>query len=76
MANTVTAFEQGTMEENQGNQFNFGEVVNDSSPPPQQQQQPCSTSAIASEMKFTDDDELNDFLAGNTAVEFEFDDKK
>ena len=71
MANTVTAFEQGTMEwENklmEDNQFDLGQdVVKDAL---QQQQR----SASANEMIFTNDDELNEFLACNTAVEFELD---
>ena len=50
------------------NQFDLGQdVVKDSL----QQQQPRSASA--NEMIFTNDDELNEFLACNTAMEFESD---
>ena len=71
MANTVTAFEQGTMElENKligENQFDFDlgqELVKES-----MQQQPCSRSA--NDMVFTNDNELNKFLDCNNAMEFD-----
>ena len=75
MANTVTAFEQGTMElENKFMELDFDlgqDVVKDALQLQQQQLQQQPRSASANEMIVTNDDELNEFLACNTAVEFD-----